>query len=91
MSWKQILQNYTSAELNNSKEHKNHKIFTDSRRHSVPANIAPIIAKFFPYDKALFFISSKTIRVVGVSVDIVDIGSTPAVNRPNAPPKANPK
>lgn len=58
--------------------------------HSVPANIAPTSAKFFPYESVRAFISFSTNLVVGVSVLMVDIGSMPAVNRPKAPPSAKP-
>ena len=64
-------------------------LLTDSIKHSVPANMAPTIPKFFEYDITRAFISFKTSRTVGVSVPVM-FGSIPAVNKPNAPPKANP-
>ena len=68
-------------------------VLTVSMRHSVPANMAPTMAKFLPYDKDLAFISFRTALVVGVSWPgtTVDMGSIPAVNKPKTAPKAPPE
>ena len=52
--------------------------------------MAPMRAKFLEYDIVLAFISFQTNFIVGVSVPVM-FGSMPAVNRPKAPPRANPK
>ena len=65
-------------------------MLTLSIKHSVPANIAPIRAKFFAYDTVRAFISWRTSLTVGVSVPVI-FGSMPAVNKPNAPPITHPK
>ena len=62
---------------------------TDSTMHSVPANMAPIRAKFLAYEIVLNFISFMTSLTVGVSVPVM-FGSMPAVNRPKAPPSRPP-
>ncbi len=57
--------------------------------HSVPANMAPITAKFLAYETVRNFISFHTSLTVGVSEPVM-FGSIPAVNKPNIPPMAKP-
>ena len=66
------------------------KLRTLSIKHSVPANMAPTKAKFFPYDIVRTFISLRTSLTVGVSVPVM-FGSIPAVNKPNAAPITAPE
>lgn len=66
---------------------------TVSSRHSVPENMAPTIAKFFAIDHPLprtSFSTSCPLFLGACRDSPVMFGSSPAVNRPNAPPNANP-
>ena len=67
-----------------------HCKLTDSSKHSVPANMNPTIAKFLAYDLALCPMSLRVSLVVILWASCVIGESSPAMNRPRAPPSPNP-
>ena len=69
-------------------------VLTLSTKHSVPENINPTIAKFFPYDRDLDFMSLRMALADWSATPVMGLGmdeSIPAVKSPKTKPRPYPK